>query len=477
MRSFCRSWILPGILLICQPLASAEVKRRILVIPFDNMQQNRNYNWMSDSMAENLKNEFLRTDKFVVMDAALLKKINPNTQLGKLSDKEASVLARKMNCEAAIIGRYFVSQKNGRDNALIQAEGVDVLRESSILLRSQYADIDADIFNLIRGLAVGIAAEFEQRLPPISAKDANRDAQLEKFIARLENPPKGFFDEFNVEGMQLKPGFDIDNFEYDVEVTPEQKVFQFQYIIWGKIFKPIMQPEGMQCTVQKCTIDSKDSVLVLRKDKSSPVFYTIRFHQKDGFDSRKGGSKLVQSWWVTAGYPYAFSMPLPNNSNPNYVDADSGFPLSKMRGFGFLEGGVTPGRWQLPKGFEWSLQMQFMYASGNFPEYYSGGTNAFFNMMSAGGGGRISREFQLGKWYSLSPLLAINLHYQRFFRQSPAGALNTFAPALELGLNHAVIFSTAARWRLLISTIGGIFFYSSQNLSYVRMSLGVEYAL
>lgn len=166
--------------------AADQVKRRIMVIPFDNMLANKNHDWMSEAISDNLRAEILKSGRFEVMDAMLLRKINPKIQFAKLSDTEATKLAAKMNCEAVIIGRYFIKKKEGKETALIQAEGVDAISGKSVLLKSQNADMDAAIFAKVQDLAQTIADEFNDKLAAVGLNSVKRDAKLEQLIVRLE---------------------------------------------------------------------------------------------------------------------------------------------------------------------------------------------------------------------------------------------------------------------------------------------------
>lgn len=438
---------------------------------------------MSESVADNLKTELLKSGRFLVMDVALLRKIDPNMQFVNLTDVEVSALAQRLNCEGAVIGRYFISRKDGKDKALIQTEGVDTLTKKSVVIKSQYAELDGAIFTTVQELAVLISQEMNEKLPPLSSKMARRDAKLEKLIARLENPPKGFLDAVNLTQMRVSPEFDIDTFVYDAEFSSSKaeqtKEFEYELLTWGRTTKPVVETDGIACKGLKCTVQKSESQLIITKDKQKDIKYVIRLHaDKDLFPAEREAPKpFVGRWWLTAGYPYMKSIAVANQATPQYMAIDGPLPLSSLSGFGFLETGISPARRQFPAGIKWAFALQFAYANGSFSEYSASyPTKAQINMLSGGGGLRFDRPFYFGKVYSLAPAIGLYIHYQRYFRSLGTG-YNLMAVVPEIGLNQYFRFGAVSNWNLVISVMAGSFIFANENLSYVRGSLGVEYAL
>ncbi len=177
--------------------------------------------------------------------------------------------------------------------------------------------------------------------------------------------------------------------------------------------------------------------------------------------------------WATIGFPYMKSLPFPNNSNPTVMVADGPPPLDAMRGFAALELGYSPARFQLPAGIHWSLAMQYFYGSGDFPQVHQDA--AAVNLLSMGGGLRFDRPFMIGNWYGISPVVGFYVHYQRYFRSFGSSYLNAMALVPEVGFNQYIRLGKKEQWRLMLSVMAGGFFYNLQNLSYLRVSLGVEY--
>lgn len=177
--------------------------------------------------------------------------------------------------------------------------------------------------------------------------------------------------------------------------------------------------------------------------------------------------------WATVGFPYMKSLALPNNSNPTVMVVDGPPPLDAMRGFAALELGYSPARFQLPAGIHWSLATQFFYGRGDFPQVHQDAVPV--NLLSMGGGLRFDRPFMIGNWYGISPVVGFYVHYQRYFRSFGSSYLNAMALVPEVGFNQYIRLGAKEKWRLMLSAMAGGFFYNLQNLSYLRVSVGVEY--
>jgi hypothetical protein len=192
---------------------------------------------------------------------------------------------------------------------------------------------------------------------------------------------------------------------------------------------------------------------------------------KEKIDLKK--EKPESRFWASAGFPYMKSLPFPNNSNPTVMVADGPPPLDAMRGFAALEVGFSPAHYQLPAGIHWSLATQYFYGRGDFPQVHQDAVPV--NLLSMGGGLRFDRPFMIGGWYGISPVVGFYVHYQRFFRSFGESSLNAMALVPEVGFNQYIRLGKKEQWRLLLSVMAGGFFYNLQNLSYLRVSVGVEY--
>lgn len=470
--------ILPKALLLAAALftplgAAGTLKRRVLVLPFDNSQKNKDYAWMSESIAENLKTELLKTGRFEVLDVTLLRKIDPNMQFANLNAQTATKLAGRLNCEVAIVGRFSTATKNGAPIVTFEADGVDALQGRSVVVKKEDAPVNAEIFDTVGHLAVSISDELNQKLEPLDASDFKRDNKLELLIYRLEHPPVGFLDDLRIKNLTLRPAFDIDRFEYDVylnyEQVDENAMLAVEYDYWGKRREALISATGMTCLKDACKPMAENPVLTIADDLKPEAKYIVRFHLPDP------RGPIVARWWATAGYPYMTSF----SANPTALDQGSTLPLGSMRGVAQLELGLLPGRWQKnPYDIRWAIVAQSFYGQGNMPQYDANNTPALsIQLFSIGGGLRFDRLFFFGKRYSLAPFLGLNAQHQRYFRDANSEGLSTLAFQPEMGLNQYYRSAPKSPWYYTMTVAAGTFFYAGQSLSYARVAVGVEYVV
>jgi TolB-like protein len=459
-------------------VSAAELKRRVLVLPFDNTLKNKNYNWMSDSIAQNLKDDLLKSERFEVLDVTLLRKIDPNMKFQNLDAKNASAVAARLNCEVAVVGRFSVRKDGKKEIVTFEADGVDALEAQTVVVKNTEAPINAEIFDTVDKLAQSISDELATKLRPLDAASFKRNNKLEILIRRLENPPKGFFDDLQIIGLKLNPAFDIDTFEYEVAMTyDDMKEFpkvKFEYQYWGDRKTPVVTTEKLDCKNEDCTITGHLPVLKLAASKKpDAVSYTLRFRTPDP------RGPIIGRWWVTAGYPYMKSFAVAGQSNPDAIEPGSKLQLDAMKGFGFLEAGIVPGRWQfLPWNVRYALTMQAGYGQGEMAQYLPDNpTKVKIQLLTVGGGVRLDRLFQLGRVYSLAPYIGYTTHYQRYFRQIDTGFLQTVGFAPEAGLNQYFRLGRRSPWQLMFTLAAGSYIYSGQSLFYGRVALGVEYVI
>lgn len=459
------------------------LKRRVLVLPFDNVLKNKNYAWMSDSIAENLKTDILKSGRFEVLDVTLLRKIDPKMQFANIDAKNASAFAKRLNCEVAVVGRFTI-RKEGRKKEIVtfEADGVDALEGKSVVTKNENAPINAEIFDTVDKLATSISDELKAKLLPLDAASFKRDNKLEILIRRLENPPTGFLDSFALIGSglsgvaKMEPPFDIDTFEYEVYVSYDQadgaSDYTLEYQYWGEQLQPVLTVTDGTCRSTQCRFTSRDPTIAFKKsakDKSTAYKFKIHLPHPKG--------PVISRWWLTLGYPYTKSFAVLGQSNPTALVKDGGIPFDSMRGYAHLEFGLGTERLQLGKGFKWALVTQLFYGQGILPEFTTdSGYDVKMHMLSAGGGLRFDRPTMFGSRYGLSPFVGFYVHYQRYFRELSGTAFNAMALAPEIGMNQYFRFGYKLRWRWVLTLAASSFILSGQNLSYARASLGVEYA-
>lgn len=464
---------------------------------------------MKESISDNLKEKLTKTNRFDVMDVQLLRQINPGIQFADLTEKEVTPLARKLNCEAAIIGRYIIKQKGDAFNALIQIEAVNAVSNESIVIKSEYADLDGEIFKRVENLAKTVAGEFVAKLPAVSAAKNTRSNSLEKMIYRIEHPPKGYLDTlgFSVPGLnekdskkvRFKPEFDIDIFEYELYLPEETKQVEYRYDTWGRTFTPHITAGAENCVQNQCVIKNDEVEILISETQNrsantanaqpgkvgseaskESVIYKIRVYRKPP------PGPILGRWWINGGYPYTMSFSFINpDGNPDALTSGGGFPFDSLAGVFSVETGFAPGRWQLPGGINWSLVAQFQYArgdvllgSGNSTDSgISASMNVTVDMFSMGGGLRIDRPFKIGNIYEISPMIGFNVHYQIFSHADSGSTFSMTGLNPEAGIIQYFRLGANSKWKISLTAVVGSYLYENQNSGYIRANVGVEYAI
>jgi len=453
------------------------VKRRVLVLPFDNLAKNRNFNWMVDSIADSLKDELIRSDQYEILDVSLLRRIDDKMNFDNLDARGAAGFARRLNCEVVIVGRFKVSSGVGRDLIHIEAEAVDALEDKSVVVLREDASVNTEVFSRVSALAPEIIRRLNLGLRPLDASSFRRDNRLEILIRRLQNPPVGFLDSIRIKQLTLEPDFDIDRFEYDVYLDYEQAhdipLIDLDIQYWARRTKPHLKMKGMVCDKLVCKATAPDAELEIAYNEAPDAKkYTIRFHYPDP------RGPTIARYWLSFGYPSMKSLTVQGMSNPGVLNANERFPLDPMRGYATMEMGVIPGRWQfLPLDIRYALVGQLSYGSGAFKQYLPENTTLIqISMLSAGGGIRFDRLFQISKFYGFAVFLGVYAQRQLFFRDQIGTNLQISSMQPEAGINQFFRLGRS-RFSLMVTAAVGAYLYEMQNLSYFRMSMGVEYAI
>jgi hypothetical protein len=162
--------------------------------------------------------------------------------------------------------------------------------------------------------------------------------------------------------------------------------------------------------------------------------------------------------------------------SPESLTPGGKMPLNAFKGIVATELGLVPG-FELPAGLEAALAFQFLFAGGDIPQYGTQVPAVKMKFYSLGGGIRVDRPFWFGKNFGVAPLFGLYIHYQDFYRADATGGgeLVTAAFAPEIGINQFFRFDKEG-WRIAVGAVAGTFLYGGQNLTYLKLSLGVEYA-
>jgi TolB-like protein len=176
--------LLVALLGVGQLAAQQTVLRRVLVLNFENSNKNANYDYLSESLADNLKTELIKTKQFTVLDERSLRQLKGEVATKNLSVEQASALALSANCEVVVVGRFMASARRIR----LSAEAIDALSARAVTAEKADGEITSKIFETIDQLVLALSAGMQQKLPPLDLDSLRRDAALEAKLQSGDTP-------------------------------------------------------------------------------------------------------------------------------------------------------------------------------------------------------------------------------------------------------------------------------------------------
>ncbi len=162
--------------------AGQTVARRVLLLNFENSNKNANYDYLRESLADNLKTELIKTRKFTVLDERSLRQLKGDVPTTNLSVEQAAQLGLDANCEAVVVGRFMASARRIR----ISAEAIDALSARTVSAEKADGEITSRIFETIDQLVAAMVAGMQDKLPPLDAEMLRRDEALEQQLASAD---------------------------------------------------------------------------------------------------------------------------------------------------------------------------------------------------------------------------------------------------------------------------------------------------
>jgi TolB-like protein len=163
-----------------QPTAAQEqgLRRRVLILPLDNLSRSPDHEWLRTALAENLKTQLIKTKRFDIMDSRGAKSIYPDLKIDNLSTSEAIIAAKRLNCEVVAQGRFMVIGEKFR----LEMDATDVIAEKPIGAAKADGKLDSTLFSTIDSVVENLARELTI-VPPLPSSIAQqRDKNIEAKI-------------------------------------------------------------------------------------------------------------------------------------------------------------------------------------------------------------------------------------------------------------------------------------------------------
>lgn len=183
MRKFSNRVTLIVLLLFATGLHAGDlVKRRVLLLDFANVSKNPNYDYLKESLADNLKTELIKTKSFEVIDQRTFETLFPGViATQKLTPESASQLATDANCEAVVFGKFVVAGQKIR----INAQAVDAISTKPVAAEKADGSVTSEIFQTIDAVVNPLTAGMVANLGAIERDKVNRRKDVEEKISSI----------------------------------------------------------------------------------------------------------------------------------------------------------------------------------------------------------------------------------------------------------------------------------------------------
>ena len=162
----------------------------MLLLDFSNVSKNANYEYLKESLADNLKTELIKTQKFEVIDQRTFEQLFPGVLTNsKLTPESATQLALDANCEAVVFGKFVVAGKNIR----INAQAIDALTAKPVAAEKADGSVSSEVFQTIDAVVNPLTAGMVANLGAIERDKVNRKKEVEEKIASMDNKTESTF--------------------------------------------------------------------------------------------------------------------------------------------------------------------------------------------------------------------------------------------------------------------------------------------
>ena len=143
------------------------IKRKIIILPFQNINNVNKYQFLSTSLRDALNAELLSSDLYSILSfAEITNEINALgiTELEAIDETNANKIGLKMKADVIIIGTYIIIE----DKVKVQMKALDAHEKQTVVSINMQGDVDLDIFRIIDDSVKNMAKKMYEKLPPIT---------------------------------------------------------------------------------------------------------------------------------------------------------------------------------------------------------------------------------------------------------------------------------------------------------------------
>jgi len=182
------------------------IKRKILIFPFYNENEIKEYNYLENTIRDALRAKLQVKNLFLFANFNEIDEKIKNIQRKDLVYNDDTIIrtALKLGADVVLTGKYIII----KDKIMIIANSIDVLQKQSVISATVSGDTGIEIFSLIDNLSLNMTDKISQSFPKLEKsileqlvekqqKQHNITDEEEKIAAKIENEKKEDIKEIN----------------------------------------------------------------------------------------------------------------------------------------------------------------------------------------------------------------------------------------------------------------------------------------
>jgi|GEM_PF-3949382 len=170
------------------------IKRTVMIIPFYNINNVSDYDYLNGMIRDALRTELLNTDQFLFTDFSLVDKEIKKYNLNNIIDeKKIKDLAWKLKADVAVIGKYAIIE----DEIMINVTVIDIFKNQAVASSNIKGNLGIDVFRIIDQSAKDITTKMKKNIKMVNKsyfdemmKLRNNEIIKKKQISTDDDHPK-----------------------------------------------------------------------------------------------------------------------------------------------------------------------------------------------------------------------------------------------------------------------------------------------
>ncbi|MCG8570343.1 MAG: FlgO family outer membrane protein [Spirochaetes bacterium] len=137
------------------------VKRTVLILPFYNVNDNKEYEYLSGILRDALRSQLVNTGQYLYTDFSLIdKKIETLGLKIFINEEKAQKLAMELKSDVIVIGKYTIIE----DHILITISAIDIFKNQIVAGSTVTGELGIDVFRVVDESSKDIAQKMNQNI-------------------------------------------------------------------------------------------------------------------------------------------------------------------------------------------------------------------------------------------------------------------------------------------------------------------------